>query len=68
MQKQRTAQAPKQHPQLITVSEAANLLSMCTRSVHRLITRQELVAVGYGAMTRVMLDSLHDYIERNRRS
>ncbi len=52
--------------ELITVADAARLLSFDPRTVHRLIAEGELAAVGSAHRLRVQRASIRSYIERHR--
>jgi excisionase family DNA binding protein len=63
---QRVANSELVAPLLYTINETARLISASPRTVHRLIERGELTAVGYGRLKRVTLDSIMAFIERHR--
>lgn len=57
--------AERLEPLQVTIMEAARLLAYDTRTIRRLITRGELVAVGEGRMRRVPVQALRDYQQRH---
>jgi excisionase family DNA binding protein len=52
-------------PLQVTIMEAARLLAYDTRTIRRLISRGELVAVGEGRMRRIPVQALRDYQQRH---
>lgn len=52
-------------PLQVRVKTAAVLLSMCVKTVYRLIEAGEIHAVGTGRLKRISMASLRDYIQRN---
>lgn len=51
-------------PRLVTVTEAAQILSISVRSAWRLISTGELSSVKLGRSTRVKVESIDRLIER----
>ena len=49
----------------VPIREAARLLDYHERTIHRLIQRGELHAVGQGRLRRIPLSSIRDYQKRN---
>jgi excisionase family DNA binding protein len=49
----------------VPIREAARLLNYHERTIHRLIERGELHAVGRGKLRRIPLSSIRDYQQRN---
>jgi excisionase family DNA binding protein len=51
--------------QQVPIREAARLVSYNEHTIHRLIERGELHAVGRGKLRRIPLSSIRDYRQRN---
>lgn len=49
---------------LVSVEEAATLLSLGRTVVYRLVTRNELRSVKVGRTRRVVVSSLQEYVDR----
>jgi excisionase family DNA binding protein len=52
---------------MLTVEDAANLLRLSTRTVHRLLDTGALPKHQFGRAVRISQDDLHNYITRSRK-
>lgn len=57
----------KRLERLLKIEHVAELLSVCRRTVHRIIARGELVVVKVGRSTRIPEESVIAYLERSKR-
>jgi excisionase family DNA binding protein len=57
------ASAPE-HKVLVSVEEAATMLSLGRTSVYMLVRRNELQSTKIGRTRRVLVSSLYDYVSR----
>jgi excisionase family DNA binding protein len=58
--------ATARHPVLLTVCEAADMLSVGRTTAYQLISTGELEVVRIGRSARVPVAAIHDYVDRLR--
>ena len=56
--------APEATPKLVTIPDAARMLSISERSAWRLVSTGELSSVKLGRSTRITVESIERLIER----
>jgi excisionase family DNA binding protein len=64
----RATDAERPIEQLLTVAQVADILQVCTRSVRRIIARNDLVVHRIGRQHRITQSDLETYIKVRRRS
>ena len=60
--RQRVADSPPQTKLLLSIAEAATVLSLGRTAVYELVMRQEIVSIKVGRTRRVPLYALHRFI------
>ena len=64
MNRKTATPAPESTPKLLTVPDAAQMLSISERSTWRLVSTGELSSVKLGRSTRITVESIDRLIER----